>query len=354
MDALAAFSRYAATDISMIHDWADEPNVAALLSDLGHDPSLRERAESILAEMCTLVSAEIPDFSEFRTAVMAAANQTRPFEVKNRDLLDAVVRAGKDEQAVLVLLNFDPVHSQLPFVEQMPMERNGSTVWVTPIEHSHIQKRATDTARFEELIQSLRKLYEEPHPAHREQPRLSILDALQRLKRELKRDKCYLPAAIQLLEARVAIFEAEAIHPEALTCAEALRELLLGCERIQTDCHRWWIDKASKAALRREAAEMSALYLDKPALQRRWLTSQILGTLLAAAHLDVRWRPGVSQLVVLLRNELQTGSYDPLEIAARVRKLETRGLYISSLAFPLLQLHTDSAEASKSKKARAH
>jgi AcrR family transcriptional regulator len=333
----------------------DEARVAALYLDLGYDSTLRPRSESILAEMRSLVCVEVSDFSGFRAAVMAAANQQKPFEVKNRPLLDAILAAGDDEPAVLRLLNRDPVHSQIPFVEQIPVERSGAIVWVTPIEHPHVQKRASDTPRFEQLIQDLRQLYEDSHPARREHPRLNLLDALARLSRELKRSYCYLPAAMQLVEIRVAAFEAESIEPAALASGETLRRLLSGCEQIQTCCQRRWMRKGQAAELRRQAAELGALYLDHPGLHRRWLTSHILGTLLAPAHVDVRWRPSVSNSLALLRNELQTGSYDPLEIAARIRKLEAKGLYISSLAFPLLQLHIDGEDGStwKSKKALA-
>ena len=334
---------------------SNDARVAELYLDLGHDPSLRQRSESILSEMRSLVCVEIPDFIAFRSAVMAAANQEKPFDVKNRALLDAVLKAGDDEKEVLRILSLDPVHSQIPFVEQIPVERGGAMAWVTPIEHPHIQKRARDTTRFDRLIQDLRKLYQDSHPARREHPRLNLLDAVARLSRELKRHYCYLPSAIQLVEARVAGSEAESIEPAAITSGETLRELLLCCEQIQTQCRQRWMRKSQADALRGHSAELSALYLDHPGLHRRWLTSHILDTLLAPAHMDVRWRPGVSKSVALLRNELQTGSYDPLEMATRVRKLEAKGLYISSLAFPLLQLHIDRKDGSawNSKKALA-
>lgn len=334
---------------------SNDARVAALYLDLGQDPSLRQRAESILAEMRSLVCVEVSDFLCFRTAVIAAANQEKPFEIKNRALLDAVLFAGNDEQAVMQLLNRDPVHSQIPFVEQIPVERGGATVWVTPIEHPHIQKRASDSPRFERLIQDLVDLYKDSHPARFERPRLNLLDALARLRRELKRDHCYLPAAMQLVEVRVANFQAESIEPAALASAETLRRLLLACDQIQTSCQQRWMNKSLAAALRRQAAELGALYIDNPGLHRPWLTSNILGTLLAPAHMDVRWRPRMSKSVALLRNELQTGSYDPMEISARIRKLEAKGLYISSLAFPLLQLHIDGEDRSiwKSEKALA-
>ena len=101
---------------------SNDARVAELYLDLGHDPSLRQRSESILSEMRSLVCVEIPDFIAFRSAVMAAANQEKPFDVKNRALLDAVLKAGDDEKEVLRILSLDPVHSQIPFVEQIPVE----------------------------------------------------------------------------------------------------------------------------------------------------------------------------------------------------------------------------------------
>jgi hypothetical protein len=328
---------------------AHNASAAALFSALGRDPGLRRHSESLLSEMKSLVRAEVADFPAFRDSVRAAAGRRNApgklFEVHNRKLLEALLDAGDDQQAVSELLNRNPVYEQIPFIEQVPLARDGETVWVTPVEHPLIQKRASDPVLFEQKLSALEALYSSPHVARREPPRIRILDAILHLSREGRREKPYLPSALKTLEARIAVFDDESIEGEAIAAAETLSRLLLGCERIQRQCRptrlRIWLSGPDGPSLRQQAAELASSYLAQPLLRQAWLTSQILVTLLAPALWEsVRWPGfGLAKEVGLIRNELRTGSYDASELAARIRHLESKGLYVSSLVFPLLHLH---------------
>jgi hypothetical protein len=324
---------------------ADNSSAAALFSALGRDPGLRQHSESLLSEMKSLVRAEVSDFPAFCDSVRAAAGRRNApgklFDVRNRELFDALLAAGDNERAVVDLLNRNPVHEQVPFIEQVPIARNGETIWLTPVEHPLIQKRTSDPVLFQQKLSKLESLYSFPHPLRRDPPRTRILDAILQLRREIQRENPYLPSALKTLQSRLAVFDKESIEPAAVAAAETLSRLLLGCERIQMQCRQTWLTRRDRASLRQQAAEFASCYLALPVLHQVWLTSHLLVTLLAPALWEsVRWLGfGLAKEVGLIRNELRTGSYDRTELATRVRHLESEGLYVSSLVFPLLHLH---------------
>lgn len=321
------------------------PEVRELFARLGYDPALGERTSERLAEIKRLVRAEIIDFQAFRLAVREAALKTAQdsirFEIRDRELLEATVAAGDDEAAVLSILNRNPVYEQVPFVERVPVLRGGAIIWLTPVEHSTIRKRPSDPARFEQLADELENLYITPHPARRDGPRLEVLGAIERLKRELKRDKAYIPTAIQSLEQKLTAFESESVQPAAKASAEALIELLTNLERVRVTCANGRIGKAVKSQLRQTAAREASRYLADAHLQIPRLTNYILADLLTPELLEVvRWpRRSVTRTARLIRTEIDSGFFDAAEIADRIRKLESQGLYVPSLMFPLLRLH---------------
>jgi hypothetical protein len=322
------------------------PSAAALYYDLGKDPGLRQRSDSLLAQMKSLIRAEIDDFRSFHECLQLAAGRQQAagkmFSIRNRELLDELLAAGEDELAVLHLLNRDPVYEQIPFMEHIPLTRNGETVWVTPIEHSFIRKSASNPALFEKQLNELESLYSSPHRARSEFPRIRILESIRHLRREAKRKRPYLPATLRTLEARIASFEKDSVEPGAIAIAEVLSTLLLGCERIQSYSARSLLRRLDPTNLRSNAAELASLYLAEPRLHQPWLTSHVVTTLLAPVLCEsVRWiHFGLAKQIALIRNELRTGSYDSAELTARIRHLESKGLYVSSMVFPLLQLYT--------------
>lgn len=322
------------------------PSAAALYYDLGQDPGLRQRSDSLLAQMKSLVRAEVDDFSSFYGCLRVAASRQQAagkmFSIRNRELLDELLAVGEDEPAVLDLLNRNPVYEQIPFMEQIPLKRNGETVWVTPVEHSFIRKGASNPALFEKRLIELASLYSSSHPARSEFPRIRILESIQQLRRDAKRERPYLPATLRTLEGRIASFEKDSIEPAAIAAAEVLSNLLLGCERIQSYSAPRLLRRLDPTNLRNSAAELASLYLAQPCLHQPWLTSHLVATLLAPVLCEsVRWiQFGLNKQVALIRNELRTGSYDAAELTARIRQLESKGLYVSSMIFPLLQLHT--------------
>jgi hypothetical protein len=318
------------------------PEVADLFARLGYDPALQERTAAKVAEMKGLVRAEITDFQAFRAAIEEAAAKTEResirFEIRDRELLDAAIAAGDDEGAVLAILNRNPVYEQVPFVERVPVLRGGSMIWLTPVEHSSIRKRPADPVRFEQLADELENLYRKPHQARRDGLRLEVLGAIERLKRELKRDKAYIPTAIQSMELKLAAFEADSIQPDAKASVDTLMELLASLERVRVECVG---GRTGKAQLRQAAAGEASRYLADSRLQIPRLTNHILVSLLTPELLEaVQW-PGwkAARTARLIRNEIDSGFFDPAEIADRLRKVESQGLYIPSLVFPLLRLH---------------
>ena len=321
------------------------PDVADLFAKLGRDPALSERTAKNLAEMKRLVRAEVTDFPAFQIAIRAAAAKTAEdsarFEIRDQELLDAALEAGDDESAILGILNRNPVYEQVPFVERVPVLRGGAITWLTPMEHSTIRKRPSDPIRFLQLAQELEGLYMKAHPSRHDGPRVEVLGAIARLKRELNRDKAYIPTAIQALEAKLAAFETESVQPAAQAACAALSGLLLSIEQARVECAGGRIRRGRRKQLRETGASDASRYLAHARLHIPQLTSHILAALLAPAQLEViRW-PGwtVMRAARLIRNEIQAGFFDAAEIAERIRKLEAQGLYVTSLLFPLLRLH---------------
>ena len=202
------------------------------------------------------------------------------------------------------------------------------------MEHSTIRKRPSDPIRFLQLAQELEGLYMKAHPSRHDGPRVEVLGAIARLKRELNRDKAYIPTAIQALEAKLAAFETESVQPAAQAACAALSGLLLSIEQARVECAGGRIRRGRRKQLRETGASDASRYLAHARLHIPQLTSHILAALLAPAQLEViRWPAR------LIRNEIQAGCFDAAEIAERIRKLEAQGLYVTSLLFPLLRLH---------------
>ncbi len=324
---------------------AANPELARIFGAFGYRPDAQAEAARILGAMKSLIRAEITDFTSFRAALQEAAKRkglNPRWEMGDERLLDAALAAGNDERKALEALNRNPVYEQMPFVERVPMRRAGTIVWLTPVDHACILKRPSDPERFATLLDELEALYHTPHPARNEMMRSAVIEAVVRLRRELKRERAYFPTAIRQLEERIEAWNNESLEPGANAALAALREIVEAAEAVRAKCEAdAEIPGTEKAALLQRLRQAAGRYVAQPRLRNAWLTNHLLETLLAGPMIE-KPREGSPEdempkrIAEMLRREVAGGSFDPVETARRLRDLETRGWFVSSMAFGLL------------------
>jgi len=316
LDADAEFLR-------VVQDW---PGVAAAFSRLGYDARFEAATAAVIGEMKSLIRAEIDGFDGFLHALSQAAHDIQRnavairYRAEDKRLFDDVCAVAPDQTAVLAVLNRDPVSVRLPFVEEIPGMKNGVQCWLTPVEHSFIRKRAADPARFEALLNQLESMIAAKKPGH-------IISGISRLRRELHREKASLPPALLALEAQVNDF-----HAAAIPGSRAKREIYSMLIR-EALAARYHSDHPQLAAVTRR-------YLDSPWMRARELSRFLLIGLLdprVAAVTPVWAGWWLRRRLAVVRNEAGTGNFEGSELARRLRWLEERGLYTSTLVYRLLE-----------------
>ena len=115
-----------------------------LLEMLGLNSNRDQVVRRLMSELKFSIRAAIADYSTFRSALARAEIRRRSMpDDKSFALLD-LLQDAPDETAALAILNADPIHSQVPFIEQIPVPRNGELTWVSPVDHSLIRRRPDD------------------------------------------------------------------------------------------------------------------------------------------------------------------------------------------------------------------
>jgi hypothetical protein len=317
------------------------PELRELLARLGHNPRLETESARLMAELKSSIRAEITDYAAFRSAVAAAVLKrgTVPPAAGNFALLDSLSGTA-DVNSALAVLNADPIDGQVPFIEQIPVAKGGQLTWRSPVDHSLIRRRPVDLPRFAETTGELERLYSEPYPARSESMRLEVLDAIARLRRELERDKSYLPTPLQFLQTKLQDYKTKSLSREA---ADLIRTVLRMIDRL-IELRR---DLAASGPgrtwdLAGQVAEQAALYLAAPGIQIAWLTNRILGLSLHASLTGAtgqRVRKRDRKNMELIRREIAAGYFDPAETARRLHRMEGRGFDVISLVYPLLRLN---------------
>jgi hypothetical protein len=152
---------------------------------------------------------------------------------------------------------------------------------IAPVEHSSIRKRPEDAAKFESLLGELEGHFREPHPARRDEYRQQVLEAIARLRREPRRERAYLPTAIQSLESRVEPYESQSLDPSAKAAQDALTSLLEQAQEERRQCGSGGrLSDARREALSNIAAAQAGRYLAEQRYRSAWLTNYLLDTLL--------------------------------------------------------------------------
>lgn len=325
--------------------------LSTLYGKLGYSPALVRRSEAVATELKALIRAEIPDFVVFQRALHTGLKQLEREPERYRrgddDLLHAILAAGSDQEKVLALLNRNPVEEALPFIEELPFAKEGQIIWRTPSEVSIIRKRPVDPARFAALLDEAESLVMTSRVSHNPQAQ-QVLDAIARVRRDLQRENAYMPTSLQTLAKRLHEWIDRRPHAAAQARRQSLDALLAGLVEVRHQCgahaQRSRRMHSADLAARREMAQPQAKrYLESHWMHTPWLTTYILTTMLdleLAALSQERERASGTAPLRLIRNEVASGHYDSAETIRRLRQQETQGVYVPSLVYPLLRLHS--------------
>ena len=339
--------------------------LSSLYKKLGYSAELDRNSSQLLKEMKDLIRTEIPDFGAFKSALRAAQEQADrqttveigmtavarvKYQTENQALLTAVLAAADDQTRVLEVLNRDPINEQLPFIEQLPVSKNGVVIWRTPLEHSLIRKRPSDPERFAALLDQLESLFNEAKQPQNRQVHEEVLEAISRVRRDLAKEMAYMPTALQALESKVADYMAHSRNAATQVKKEqldALLEELLNLRREFSTLSREPDPVVNPGFLkyRQRLQQQAKRYLETAWMHTPWLTTCILATLLDS-ELAVFDKETISVtetpagVLKIVRDELSLGTYDSDESIRRLQYQETRGLYVNSLVYPLLRLNS--------------
>lgn len=339
----------------------------SLYERLQFSPEVERRAESLMEALKREIHVEIPDYDAFREALAEvrvhvagnSENGQRKYVTDDDALLTRVLESEDDPDRVLDILNEDPVDSLLPFVEQIPLYRNGAVTWRTPMEVKVLHKRPVDRARFIEILDDLDRLVRSSKLRRRENAKANALEAISRLRRDLGRENAYLPTSIQLIESKLLTWLRDAHHRSARGQRDELDDLL---RRLLEVHHRygWCVsagakpDAASANRFRNEIQAHAKSYVETRWMHTPLLTSHLLADLLGSELVAARREKRGPAHVVLRRvwEEVSSGNYDSDETIRRLREVEARGLFVHSLNYALLRLnrldHPDGGRGARS------
>ena len=327
----------------------ETPELRSLYARIGFPAEVERACGRILGELAGMVRTEIPDFGAFRAAVAeaergleAAPDAGGAFLAEDVELLREVSAAGADPGEILRLLDRDPVRRLLPFVERIPLVRNGERIWRTPVELSLLRKRPADPERCERLLDELEKLVRTARIPRAEPARVEVLEAVTRARRDARRDGAYMPTSLRTLEAAVEAW-LRAAPPEARRRRDDLDALLRGLLRVRGA-------RAGSQDLREAARSQAQTYAGAPWLHTPWLTACALANLLdaelSALPEEERKLPSPRAAVLRwVRDEVASSHFDGEETIRRLRQQEERELYVHSLVYALLRLSLLSVSA---------
>jgi hypothetical protein len=271
------------------------------------------------------------------------------YHTENNALLSAVLAASEDQAQVSELLNRDPINEQLPFIEQLPVFKNGVTVWRTPLEHSLIRKRPYDPERFVTLLDQLETLFNDAkHPQNR-QLHEELLESIARVRRDLAKENAYMPTALQALEAKVVDYMAHSRNAASQAKKDQLDGVLEGLLKVRYEftvisIQPEFAERSEFVTIRQNIQQQAKKYIEANWMYTPWLTTRTLAILLDCElavfseddRLTANTPAGVLKIV---RDEIEQDSYDADESVRRLQYQETRGLYINSLIYPLLRMN---------------
>lgn len=352
----------------------DEAELRALYDTLGFSLDLEFECQQRLDFMMQMIVAEIPDFPAFLKAletIQAQFNNQEKgmysqqflekarFHSEDNNLLNEVLAAGDDQALVLELINRNPVHGPLPFVEQLPFQSRGDIVWRTPIELSIIRKRPANQTEFEHNLDEIERMVSQSRLPRPEQKRKDLQDVISRVRRDLKRENAYIPTSLKLLQCRLDDWLKSHKSREAHKRRETLDQLLLELVNVRHDYgqrkNSELLPKQAVRVYKRTTHRQAKAYLESTWMHTPWLTTWLLSAMLDAELCALQDAgkdlfSGPIEALRLIYNEVESGYYDSDETIRHLRNEEEKGLYISSLIYALLRLNRSAASLMERKK----
>lgn len=327
------------------------PELITLFEKLGYSAKVDREATELLIELKSLIRTEIIDFEAFNKALNEISNQlvdeqiSNKYRLEDNKLLNEILTVKEDLTKMLEILNRNPIYDLLPFVEQIPFYKNGELVWRPPVEHSLIRKRPSNTDLFARLLEKLKLLFSTIKNPQSKVLREDVLEAIEKLSRDLQKPTAYMPTPIKTLEEKIAAYIAsapsEAVQAKKEILSNLLAEQLILRHKYRFEANIEKILPIAESKTYRELAQQHIKkYLDTSFLQIPWLSNYLLLTLLNSelAFLASKETEENSNILQIIYQEINNDYFDGGETIRRLRQLEDKGLYLSSLIYPLLRL----------------
>lgn len=355
--ALPEGERDALRSLTEEHD-----ELQALYESIGYAPVLEQKVDRILNALRASITVEIPDYEAFQDALEEARTEmsllpdqdafddeaAREDMTRATELLEEVWRRRDTPAAVVEKLEEAPVERQLPYVERVPVTREGTVHWRTPVRVSVLRKRPADTQQFRRRLDRLAALVKNASLPRPEQIENELRAAIGRLRQDVEEENVYVPTLLARLEDAATAWLKEAPRPDWAQKKRRLDACLLDVCRLRTvRPHLTGEGAALNESLRDDAearyqelvVSWTRTYVNEEWMHTAWLTDQLLVHLLTLELLNAS---GASRRrLSIIVEEVQSRGYDPHESMRRLRDYEEEHGFVQSLAFALLRIRQD-------------
>jgi len=347
----------------------EHEEVQALYENTGHSPRLEQKARQLLRALRGTVTVEIPDYDAFRDAVEEAREamarlsdreavadaQSQADMEEAEALLNDVWAHRDDPNSVRQTLEEAPIARQLPYVERVPVMRDGRVHWRSPARVSVLRKRPADPEKFRRLLSQFSRLVKTTNLSRPTDLIEDVRTVIGRLRHTGDDADTYVPTLLNRLEEATGRWLDAAPRPKWRARKEQLDACMLDLHRLAAA--RSFVIEVETPPRRptREAAReryqdivMSRTeeYLDTPWMQCHWLTDQLLAHLLTV---EVSKASGTARKrLSTVENEVRTRRYDPAESIRRLRQHEETSGFVQSLVFALLRHRQERSPSSVS------
>ncbi len=329
----------------------------------GYSAELDKKAREVIETIKRHIRVEIPDFAEFTRSILAVEQQIEQHFSSSSELKSEIetritkgtlfykVKNSLDSKAnVLELLNENPLEDFLPFLEQMPVVRQGKLTWMTPNSVTVLRKHPPYKDECRSLLFKLDLMFKESGLPKSPEVRKEILDLITRLMRDLDSTRAYLPTSVLLLERKITDGLDSAASPGELNRRKLLTELITDIQKLRFS---YGIRRSTFKVLSTDEIEHFSYVVKKQAqqyLDSTWMHSTILSgylvsNFLEAENLMSRYKgenftvnDNAKKILRLISEEIDSGFFDGEDILRRLYYLESQGMYIHTMVHALIRI----------------
>lgn len=329
----------------------------------GYSAELDKKAREVIETIKRHIRVEIPDFTEFTKAILAVENQIEQHFSSSEELKQEILERVKigtffhrvknaldSKAAVLDILNENPLEDFLPFLEQMPVVRQGKLTWMTPNSVTVLRKHPPYKDECRSLLFKLDTMFKDSGLPKSPEMRKEILDLISRLMRDLDSTRAYLPTTVLLLERKISDGLDSSATPGERNRKKLLTELITDIQRLRFS---YGIRRSTFKVLSTDEIEHFAYvvkkqaqqYLDAPWMHSTIISGYLVSNFLEAENLMSRYKGenvGVSdnakKILRLISEEIDSGFFDGEDILRRLYYLESQGMYIHTMVHALIRI----------------